>query len=204
MKTGSIVRHVVPSTVLDCWIQEPQPFNAKYYSHKQNHAGLRYEIVIGLGSSKIVWFSGGHPCGEFSDLALARSGFTDILEDGEQALADKGYRDGRQYFLTPYTTPNTGWELNFNVQHKKVMARSESVNKRIQQFNILGNFRHSEEKHYTCFAAIINTTQLDPVENPLWSGKSSLEHYLELKYTKKNKQIKVFFDEKRKFISFIA
>jgi len=134
-----------------------------------NHAGLRYEVAVSLGASKIVWFAGGLPCGRYSDLALARSGFTDILNEGEKVLADKGYRDGGQFFITPFTNPGNLLEMNFNRQHKKVMARSESVNKRIKQFNVLHQFRHEEQKHYTCFAAVINITQLDLRENPLWS-----------------------------------
>ena len=63
-----------------------------------------------------------------------------MLADDELVLADKGYRDGLSYFLTLYANPKTAFEIYFNRQHKSVMARSESVNKRIRHFAVLQIF----------------------------------------------------------------
>ena len=49
---------------VDCYRCEHQPLNRAYYSHKLNHAGLRYLIALSMGSGrkKIVWWGGGVPC----------------------------------------------------------------------------------------------------------------------------------------------
>jgi len=49
----------------DFWVPEPKPFNPDYYSHKFNHAGLRYEIGICIVTGWIVWINGPFPCGPF-------------------------------------------------------------------------------------------------------------------------------------------
>eukprot|EP00474_Spongospora_subterranea_P000466 CRZ00924.1 hypothetical protein [Spongospora subterranea] len=155
----------------DCKIDEHHPFNKAYFSHKLNHAGLRYEIAMALGTSKILWWNGGVPCGAHPDLVLAQSGFTKMLDEDEQALADKGYRGCRQ-FSTPFGDPQTQYARTFNRQHKRIMARSETVNKRIKHFAVLRSWRHkSDELHCKCFGAIMQITQIMLSEQPsmdLW------------------------------------
>lgn len=56
----------------DFRIREPQPFNKKWYSHKFKGPGIRYEIGISIVEGDIVWAVGGVPCGEWSDLKIAK------------------------------------------------------------------------------------------------------------------------------------
>ena len=79
------------------WALLPTPFNAKWWSHKFNGPGLRYEIALCIRTGEIVWANGGLPCGEWPDLRLARNAFIGRLQLGEKALADGGYRD-QQFF----------------------------------------------------------------------------------------------------------
>jgi hypothetical protein len=138
----------------DCPIHEPTPFDPKWYSHKINGPGVRYEIALCIKSGEIVWAFGGLPCGEYPDLKLARVRFTSELRAGEKAVADRTYRDDT-YFINPYNDPESA------AIQKDIMARHETVNKRLKQFNALPNFiRHDIVKHKLCFYAVCNITQL--------------------------------------------
>lgn len=55
----------------DCRIEEPRPFNKKWFSHKFKAAGNRYEIGLSIVNGDIVWASGGFPCGEWTDIKIA-------------------------------------------------------------------------------------------------------------------------------------
>lgn len=67
-------------------------------------------------------------------------------------MADKGYPDHR-YFILP--------NHKNHYQHKRIMSRHETVNKRMKQFNILKqSFRHNLEKQPMVFYAVINLVQL--------------------------------------------
>ena len=157
---------------VDCYRSEHQPLNRAYYSHKLNHAGLRYLIALSMGSGrkKIVWWGGGVPCGSNPDLTLAREIFVQLLEPRERALADLGFQDPR-FFKTPIARPQTDWDTEFNRQHKAEMACHETINKRIKQFGILRDFRHAKDsKHKLAFGAIIQITQLCLEDQPLFKS----------------------------------
>lgn len=146
---------------VDFKINEPKPFDAKWFSHKFYHAGLRYEIALSLRKGEIVWASVGYPCGSFADLTIARELFVDFLEPGERSMADEGYKDLR-YFLLPNAFNN--------IRHKRIMSRHETINKRIKQFKVLAEtYRHDLVKHKLCFHAVVNLTQLTiKYEEPLF------------------------------------
>lgn len=138
---------------VDCIIFEPKPFDRKWYSFKHNGPGLRYEIGLCISTGKIVWAHGGKPCGAYTDLKMAREHFVSMLVNGEKAVADKGYKDNR-YFITPTTHPNYP-------QINKILARHETINKRLKQWKCMSNrFRNSLNKHPQCFHAVINIVTL--------------------------------------------
>jgi hypothetical protein len=151
---GSICRVTVDGT--DFRIYEPGPFNPKWFSHKFRGPGVRYEIGLCIQTGWIVWVNGPYPCGEWSDLKIARHLLIHELDDREKYLGDGGYSDGRQWSETPNG-------LNNNDQAMKAVARArhETVNRRFKQFSILERrFRHQVEKHGMVFAAVSNITQL--------------------------------------------
>lgn len=147
---------------VDFKINEPKPFDPKWFSHKFKHAGLRYEIGLSLRKGHIVWAYGGYPCGDWPDLKLAKESFVDFLSPNERSVADKGYQD-EKYFLLP-TDRNSR-------RHKFIMSRHETINKRLKQFRVLSEaYRHDISSHKFCFHAIVNLTQLSiKYEEPLFS-----------------------------------
>ena len=96
---------------------EPSEFDPKWWSHKFNGPGLRYEIAIFIRTGDIVWAHGGVPCGEWPDLSLARNGFIDRPLPGEKSTADGGYRDHHYFDST-----------NGAQKKKQILARHETVN----------------------------------------------------------------------------
>lgn len=83
------------------------------------------------------------PCGEYPD----------AIENGEKAIADRGYRDQR-YFITPENIP-------LYPRIKKILARHETVNGRLKQFKILQiRFRNKLHLHPKCFHAVVNLVQI--------------------------------------------
>ncbi len=137
---------------LDLPILEPTPFSPKWFSHKFRGAGVRYEIALNIRTEDIVWTNGGYPCGEFPDLKVAREAYVLSVNPGELTVADRGYNDA--LFFIQKTARN--YE-----DHGIIMARHETVNKRVKQFKILKyTYRHSLEKHPLVFSAVVNVTQL--------------------------------------------
>lgn len=133
----------------DFRIREPQPFNKKWYSHKMNTAGIRYEIGISIVEGDIVWASGGFPCGEWTDLKIAQDLYVYHVEEGEYTLADKGYRQ-KKYFKQPT-----------NAIEKRILARHETLNGRLKEFSILSvRFRNPLKKHPLVFHAVVNIVQV--------------------------------------------
>jgi hypothetical protein len=57
----------------DCSINEQSPFSPRWYSHKLNGPGLRYDIGLNIATGDVVWAYGGYPCGSYSNLKLARN-----------------------------------------------------------------------------------------------------------------------------------
>lgn len=155
---------------VDFRVNEPHPFDRRYYSHKFNHAGLKYEIGLSF-SGKIVWVAGGIPCG-VGDRELAESSLANELEDGETVMADLGYRRIDGIFVTPVRPRNgqdlTFEELKFNKDHKRIMCRHENVNSRMKVFKVLSTtFRHHLSKHTDCVFAIAQLTSLMLQLHPL-------------------------------------
>lgn len=137
---------------VDFKILEPIPFDKRWYSHKFRGPGIRYEIGLNIRSGDMVWTNGGYPCGDFPDLKLAREAYVFSVNDGELTIADKGYKDD-QFFILPND--------NNKRTHRRVMARHETVNKRMKQFLILKHpFRNNLRKHPMVFRAVANLVQL--------------------------------------------
>jgi hypothetical protein len=140
----------------DFAIFEPVPFSSKWYSHKLKRAGLRYEIAICIQTGEPVWINGPFPCGSWSDLRIARYALVDALDDGECYLADSGYRDGKQFSVTP-----SGMHSFSDRQKSAVRSRHETLNKRYKDWGALRRlYRHSPVSHSKVMHAIANIVQV--------------------------------------------
>ncbi|KAJ3280029.1 hypothetical protein HDU79_012066, partial [Rhizoclosmatium sp. JEL0117] len=67
--------YLAPSCYMDSVdidVTEARPLDATLFSHNFKSAGYRFQVATGLGTSKIVYISGGTPCGMFNDLDHVR------------------------------------------------------------------------------------------------------------------------------------
>jgi len=149
----------------DFLIYEPTPWSEKWYSHKLNHGGLRYEVGVCIQTGWIVWINGPYPAGDWPDLSISRDGVCDALAPDEMFLADGTYRDGHGWCVTPtYNDPPTADDI----MKGKARARHEDINSLLKQFNVLHHcFRHHRTKHGRVFTAVANIVQAKlQLDNP--------------------------------------
>ena len=111
----------------DFRIQEPSPFDPKWYSHKFRGPGLRYEIGVCIKTGWIVWVNGPFPAGAWPDREIARSGINRHLENNECYVGDGGYYDGGQWAEMP-----TGHNNAEQKMYALARARHETVNSRFK------------------------------------------------------------------------
>ena len=151
-------RHTMSIDGTDCRINEPTPFDRKWYSHKFRSAGVRYEIGVALRRSEIVWVNGPFPCGRNPDLVIFRNGLKARLRAGERVLADKGYRGEAGCVDIPRDQD----PANLRRWKARIASRHETVNKRLKNFNVLVvPFRHNLRKHRSVFHAVTVVTQVN-------------------------------------------
>ena len=142
---------------VDCRIQNKK--GTRWYSHKYNSAGLRYELATNIQTGDIVWFSGPHLPGLFNDIQIFRMGLKAKLEEvGEKCEADGGYRGEKGTIRHPYVFISKDDLL----AKKRARARHETVNRRVKQYDCLTKtFRHKEvAKHKHMFRACVVLTQI--------------------------------------------
>ena len=165
--------HVIPGNKClisvdgtDCPIYEPTPWSSKWYSHKFEGPGVRYEIAISIQTGWIVWLNGPFPCGDWPDIRIARTCLNHHLDDGEYYLADGGYGDNYQYAVTPRGL----WKFG-DRQIQVVRARHETVNSRIKIWRALSSkWRHELDKHGMMMRAVVLVVQLGlETDEPLFS-----------------------------------
>ena len=68
----------------DCKIQDPSPFQTKWYSHKHNGLGLHCELAVSVSLGHIGWANGPYPCGSFSDVKIYRQDLKEMLDGPEK------------------------------------------------------------------------------------------------------------------------
>jgi hypothetical protein len=135
----------------DFRINQPTVFSTKWYSHKFNGPGLRYEVCLSIQGGHVVWTNGPFPCGRWNDIEIFRHGLMQKLEDGEMTEADKGYR-GQPDKIRLVSDWHTKEEKRY-----KIMARGrhEHINGRLKNFKILKlPFRHNLRDHQKVFRSI--------------------------------------------------
>jgi hypothetical protein len=140
----------------DFWIEEPMPFDRKWFSHKINGPAVRYEVGVCIKTGWIVWINGPFPAGRWPDVNIARLGLIHFLDAGEYYAADGGYADGHRFASTPNG-------LNDYEQRTKALARArhETVNRRFKIFGCLcQRYRHGLAFHGTIFRAVAGIVQL--------------------------------------------
>ena len=145
----------------DCAIQEPHPFDSKWYSHKLNGPGVRYEIGLS-GAGQIIWVNGPFKCGQMNDLSIFKSRIQHVLGE-ERVIADSIYRSEK------CVIPSDVYMHEHDL-HSRIRARHETVNSRLKNFEILRcAFRHDVNKHSICFhAAAQLVATMTKISDPLF------------------------------------
>lgn len=138
----------------DCQIQEPSPFDSKWFSHKFRGPGVRYEIGVSIITGNIVWINGPFECGSYPDIKIFKNHMLNCLTENEHVVADDGYINKRCVNFHHVDENSQGL-------HKLIRARHEAVNERLKNFNVIRHiFRHSLDKHGYCFHAVGQITAL--------------------------------------------
>jgi hypothetical protein len=146
---------------IDCMINEPWPFDEKWYSQKFNGPGVKYEIAVCIKTGYIVWMNGPFEASH-SDGTICINKLLPLLADDEGVEVDSGYK-GHDKFKRPETANSRDGRKKKSV----VRGRHENVNSRLKIFDVLNiPFRHLNprnkmmEKHGKCFSAVVVVTQL--------------------------------------------
>ena len=144
----------------DVEIQEPKPFSSKWYSHKHNGPGLRYEIALSLKRGDIVWIHGPFSCGLWPDISIFRFCLKSFLDENERVEVDNGYKGDDPISCK---TPGGISTLidNRMVERKRIRARHETVNARLKSFGVLNQvYRHALIDLVDVFSAVTVLVQL--------------------------------------------
>jgi DDE superfamily endonuclease len=149
----------------DAPINEPWPFDKKWYSQKINGPAVKYEVAVCIKTGHIVWINGPF-CGSENDGTIFNENLSTLICEDEGVEVDGGYL-GNVKMKGPVVA-------NSSKQRKQksiVRARHETVNSRLKIYNVLNaSFRHMGtfqdkdqvlmEKHGICFTAVAVITQL--------------------------------------------
>ena len=153
-----------------CGVGEPfHPLfskNPAYYSHKNNQAGLGYELGVSVYENALVWLKGPSPAGKH-DITTFREELKGKIPSGKRVIGDNGYK-GESNVIS---TPNSHDPEALRRFKSRARARHESFNGRIKNFKCLDErFRHGIAKHHICFEAVCVIVQYQ-LENgsPLFS-----------------------------------
>ena len=124
--------------------------NRAYYSHKGNGPGLTYQLALDIWRSRIVQMQGPYPASTH-DITIFRNGLKQQTPFGKRGIGDNGYRGEREIL----SLPNSHDHPELRKFKSRARARQESLNTRIQNFNILKDrFRHNIKKHKIVFEAV--------------------------------------------------
>ena len=133
------------------------PWNPKWYSHKYEGPGVRYETGVCIQTGDVVWTRGPFPCGKWPDAKIFQTKLQHMLEDGEMVEADSTYKAMPYHVRMPHEWI-TGADCIAKLQ---ALARHETIHRRLKTFNILGNrFRHDLTLHKIVHQACTALIQL--------------------------------------------
>ena len=155
---GSICKTTTDGT--DYKIQEPSPFDEKWYSEKFNGPAVRYLITMCIQTGCLVHVDGPYPAGAWPDLHIAQNKLCHLLcesqYEDELACGDGGFQDGREFFATP-----PGHNNEIERMRTVARARHEMINRHFKQWSILHDVYCGKlNRHGTIFHAVANITQL--------------------------------------------
>ena len=140
----------------DMEINEKQPFNQTYFSHKSNGPGYRYEVAVSIKGGDIVWVCGPWPAA-IKDKELFEQYLAKHLGENKRAEMDNGYRKTEKAVV-----PASGETFLHKKGKSQARGRQENHNGQFKCFHSLqGRFRELDpEMHCLVFNAVAILTQL--------------------------------------------
>ena len=132
----------------------------RWYSKKENGAGLWYEVGVCIANGHIVWTNGPFACGQHNDWDIfSNKGLKDHLDKFERVETDRGYAAGDPEFVR--SKDGIFHDDSQCDVRNRIMARHETVNNRLKMFNVLAKrFKHPIQKHHLVFDAVATIVQL--------------------------------------------
>jgi hypothetical protein len=135
----------------DCRINEPFPFNRKWFSVKFKGPGMKYEVAIAIYSNNICW-SNGQFYGTMYESKIFREGFGLEIPDDESVEVDAS-PGGDPQLMKPLTGPSTVARK----QKSSHRGRQETIFSRMKQLNVLDtHFHHTCIDTYWTLTSIIH------------------------------------------------
>jgi hypothetical protein len=159
----------------------------KFYSHKYQKSGLRYEVATSLIHGELVWINGPYECGKWPDISIFRNSLMSHLSEGERVEADDGYiGECPQHVKCPGHITGDPTSLPMQADMRK---RHETINMRFKQWGILKQVFRSKRlyRHGKVFRAVAILTQI-AISNgePLFQVEYEDPHLGDLEYFEDN------------------
>ncbi len=140
------------------WHHETLSKDPNMYSHKHNHAGLRYQVCIAVHMSRVVDICGPYPAKTSEQQILEESGLLDKLPAGKLAVVDRGYINNKR--KDKLSWPNRYDSEEVNNHKSRIRNRGETFNGRMHFFAIMSKtFTHNPEYHRHAFVAVATLVQ---------------------------------------------
>ena len=167
---------------VDCMVNEPWPFDTKWYSQKFNGPGVKYEVGVCIATGNICWINGPFVASR-EDSSIFADTLADLLASDEGVEVDAGYKGHPKL-----KAPTVATSSVHRKQKSQVRGRHENVNSRLKIFNVLVvPFRHLNtrkgrtmmQEHGVCFDAVAVVTQLkfDAGDSRLYGVNYDVTYY---------------------------
>jgi hypothetical protein len=155
-------RSCLTDDACDFGINEPYPWDRKWYAKKFNGPGVKYNVAVAIHSNNICYASGPH-YSSVSETRIFKENLGAVIPEDEPVEID-GCTGGDPRQMKP----QAGENRQARKQKSIYRGRQETIFSRMKQFNVLdSHFRHNETseehtlyKHQVCFDAVLVITQL--------------------------------------------
>ena len=128
----------------------------KFYDHKHNSCGFKYEIALRVYEPKFAWIKGPIRCGKGDREVFKEDGLREKMRSGhgnKMGIADGGYEG--QEAIGFLCLPNSTNPRGLQQLKSRALCRHESLNGRLVDFGILQQtFRHGMECHKVALEAV--------------------------------------------------
>jgi hypothetical protein len=132
----------------------------KQFTHKHNHGGVKYELMVDAYQPKIVWTNGPFRGGEH-DKSIFMSALCTKIPEGKLIITDRVYRSkDAPETNKKLSLPNLSDSKELNNFKARAKSRHEGVNGKLKKYQALdATYRHPHASHGFIFDAICTLVQ---------------------------------------------